>query len=314
MKVLVADDDEITRCLVSGLVEDWGYTPLPAEDGSRAQEILASADAPEIAILDWMMPGMDGLDVCRTLRREPGAPYVYTVMLTARADRNHAIAALEAGADDYVAKPFDPTELKVRLGTGRRVMEMTHSLRLQGAHDSLTGVWNRGRIIELLHRELSHVDRAHGGLGVLMVDLDHFKSVNDTHGHLIGDAVVREVAHRMSAALRRYDVLGRYGGDEFLVLLRDADHGAALAVAERLREAVRGTPILTSAGEHEQTLSIGLCTVGGLEDVAAYEMILAADSALYAAKAKGRDRVEIELVGAPLLRGRPAFPQSAHRT
>jgi two-component system, cell cycle response regulator len=245
VKILLAEDDLVSRRLLEAFLKRYEYEVVVVGDGTQASRLLQEEQGPRLAILDWMMPGMDGPQVCREVRGLQDRPYVYLILLTAKDRKEDIIAGLEAGADDYLTKPFDAHELKARLNAGRRILNLQdqlitarEALRVQATHDSLTGLLNRGAILEVLGRELARSDRLGTSLGVIMADLDHFKHINDTHGHLAGDAVLREAARRMRLCLRSYDVIGRYGGEEFLIVLPDCDALSTLSLAERLRECI----------------------------------------------------------------------------
>ena len=193
MRVLVADDDPGSRRLMVSKLEKWGYEIVAVADGNEALAALARQDAPPIVLLDWMMPGKSGLEVCREIRAHTKEPYSYIIIVTSKTDKQSVIHGLEAGADDYVSKPFLPQELKVRLRTGRRIIELQHQLiaareaiREKAMHDPLTGLLNREAILDFLRRELARAEREGGRFGLVMVDLDHFKRVNDERGHLAG--------------------------------------------------------------------------------------------------------------------------------
>lgn len=299
MKVLIADDDPIScRLLEAGLVK-WGYEVSVARDGAQAWQTLGGPEAPRMAILDWNMPGLDGVQICRKVR-ERTAPYVYLILLTARDRLEDVVAGLEAGADEFLTKPFDPVELNARLRTGRRVLELQDSLldenvalRFEAFHDGLTGALNRSTILDLLGRQLDRGSRERSPVGVILADLDHFKGVNDAHGHAAGDAVLRETVRRMSATLRPYDGIGRYGGEEFLIVLPGCDAAGAVSMAERMREGVAGGVVVTPKVKVPVTLSLGVTAVGGGASAPPEALIAAADAALYRAKNAGRNRVEL---------------------
>jgi len=302
VKILVADDDVVSRELAARLLRKWNYEVLTAADGRAALEILHGPDAPRLALLDWMMPLVDGAEVCRELRSKPLAAYVYLVLLTSKDDKQHVVEGLESGADDYLTKPFHSEELKARLRAGTRVLDLEDNLvkarevmRFKASHDALTGLWNRGSILELLQREVWRTAREGGSLAVLLADLDHFKAVNDTLGHLAGDDVLRETSRRISQAVRSYDLVGRYGGEEFLILLPGCDRGAAEERAKRLSVAVSEIPIETSEGHSGMTLSVGAISTTDAPGSEPTALLRAADAALYRAKAAGRNRVEIAL-------------------
>jgi len=294
MRVLIADDDPAALLLLESVLEDWGYEVMTARDGTEAWDVLRRGDAPPLAILDWMMPGLDGVEVCRKVRQASEAPYVYLIMLTGKTERHDIVRGMAAGADDYVAKPFDVHELEVRLNAGRRIVELQEALRIQANRDALTGLWNRGAVLEILQRESARTARGNVPVGVVMVDVDHFKRVNDTHGHLAGDAVLRELASRMGGALRPYDALGRFGGEEFLLVLPECDRSSTLSVAERIRSGIAETPVATSMGNIAVTASLGAVVAQG-PNVEADNLIAIADEALYRAKRGGRNRVEVTL-------------------
>jgi two-component system cell cycle response regulator len=302
MKMLVADDDAVWRRMIQAMVQEWGDEVVAAEDGRQAWNLLQAADRPQLAILDWVMPGVDGLDICRRLREQTDAPYVYVLLLTAKDSKADLIKAFEAGADDFIKKPFDPDELRARLRAATRILELQaallkaqEDLRVLATRDSLTGLFNRRAILEQLDRELARAKRDQSSLSVLVADVDYFKQVNDIYGHTAGDAVLRQIAERMLMAVRAYDAVGRYGGEEILLVLPHCDDAEALRTAERTRGAVAGAPC--HAGEQALTVrvSIGVAssrTVGTFDGKA---LIQAADAALYRAKHAGRDRCELAL-------------------
>jgi two-component system, cell cycle response regulator len=299
MTVLAAEDNPVFQSMLVNLLTKWGYRPLIARDGNEAWEALQQPDGPQLAILDWMMPGLNGIDICRGVRAAGREPYVYILLLTSRADSQDLVAGMEAGADDYVTKPFQAHELRVRLRAGRRIVDLQQqllaareALRDQATHDGLTGLLNRCAILEMLDKELARAAREGQALSLLMVDLDRFKEINDTHGHAAGDAVLRESARRMREAIRTYDSVGRYGGEEFLIVLPGCDGDSAVSQAERVRETVGGSPFLVGPRSLAVTCSIGTSsrTIPSAEDVDA--LLREADLALYRAKADGRNRVE----------------------
>jgi diguanylate cyclase (GGDEF)-like protein len=305
MKVLVAEDELVSLRLIESSVRRWGYDVVVAKDGLEASQILHGEDAPKLAILDWMMPGLDGVQLCRELRQRKDERYVYVLLLTSKQAKSDVIEGLEAGADDYIRKPFDPQELRVRLRTGKRILclldQITaarETLRELAARDPLTGLWNHSSIIELLVTELERAQRQGTSVGVALVDLDRFKSINDTYGHLVGDHVLREAAQIMSHAIRPYDAVGRLGGEEFLVVLPGCDQINAVSHAQRLRTALNRTTVNTSSGPLQFTASFGVTVAPPEAGIDAQAAIDIADSAMYAAKHAGRDRVEFTVAGA----------------
>ncbi len=261
MKILLVEDESVSRRGLELMLSKWGYTVLAANDGRLAWDLLQQEDASQMAILDWKMPGLDGIELCKKIRYSKRRNYVYIILLTSKDDMD-VVAGMEAGADDYVRKPFDAEELRVRLRAGQRILEMQEALRIQATRDALTGAWNRGAIIDLLQRDLYRAERGGSSVGMILIDVDHFKRVNDDFGHLIGDAVLQETVRRMNKALRnsdalgRYDSLGRYGGEEFLVVLPECQAPNVLKVAERLRQSVAATPVSTEMGAISVTISL----------------------------------------------------------
>lgn len=297
MRVLIADDELVSRRILQSTLERMGHEVVVASDGLEAQRILLSADGPRLAILDWMMPGADGLSVCRAVRAQSHS-YVYVIVLTSKARKEDMAAAFDAEIDDFVTKPFEPVELRARLRSGERVLhlqatllEIQALLQQQATHDSLTGLWNRGMVLDQLELESRRAARNGAPLSVVMADVDHFKSINDRHGHAAGDEVLVEAAARMRSVLRDHDRISRYGGEEFLIVLPNTAHDAAVEIAERVRAAMEAHPVEIDAATVAATVSMGVATTGSdVPDVEA--LINSADTALYRAKAGGRNRVE----------------------
>ena len=300
MKVLIADDSVVSRHLLEATLRKWGYEVTVACDGAEALQILEREDAPALIILDWMMPGMTGLEVCRRIRARGSEPYIYILLLTSKSQKEDLIEGMDAGADDYIAKPFDQNELQVRLRAGTRLVGLQaqllsarEALREQATRDSLTRLWNRNSILEALSRELARARREGSPLGVVMVDLDHFKHINDNHGHLAGDAMLREAARRMQNSVRQYDSIGRYGGEEFLILLPHCGEAESFAQAERLRKQLGQSDVRIDDTSLRITASFGVTAALLGEPWTAEGLLRKADEALYAAKKSGRNRVEI---------------------
>ena len=299
MKILIADDSIVSRHLLEATLRKWGYEVVVACDGAEALEFLQQENAPALAILDWMMPGMTGLEVCRHVRQGAREPYTYILLLTSKSQKEDLIEGMEAGADDYITKPFDQHELQVRLRAGTRLVDLQaellsarEELREQATKDSLTHLWNRSSILDHLTRELSRAKREKGPVGVVMVDLDHFKNVNDNYGHLAGDAVLCETARRMQNAMRPYDSIGRYGGEEFLILLPGCDEQTSFSQAERLRKQLAQAKMSLNETSICVTASFGVTSALAGQDWTPESLIRRADEALYLAKKLGRNRVE----------------------
>ena len=299
MQVLIAEDDPVSRRLLEVHLKKWGYQVVAASDGDQAWRILQQADAPRLAVLDWVMPGLSGPEVCRQVRASAQEPYTYILLLTAKTQKQDLIEGMEAGADDYVTKPFDAPELNVRLRAGRRILDLQaelvaarEALREQATRDPLTWLWNRSSIMETLARELAKAEREGTSVGLVMADLDHFKQVNDTYGHQSGDAVLREASRRMQASLRSYDAVGRYGGEEFLIVMPGSSESSAIHLAERLRFAISREPVKLADSGLTVTISLGVTVSAPGLPAAPETLVRTADEALYRAKELGRDRVE----------------------
>jgi diguanylate cyclase (GGDEF)-like protein len=299
MKILIAEDEAVSRKVLESRLLKWGYDVVVAVDGTQAWDVLQAPDAPSLVILDWEMPGMDGVEICRRLRQQAPEQYVYVLLLTSKSRGEDVVEGMDAGADDYLAKTFNTGELKVRLRAGRRILDLIAELFRarelladKAARDSLTSLWNRGAIVEAMANEMARADRDKTPLGIIMADIDFFKRVNDTFGHLAGDAVLREVARRMLAARRPYDLAGRYGGEEFLMVSPGCGLDSAVGVAERIRTAIFAGPVNTADGMIQVTMSLGVTSYQPLSGMTAEDLLRAADEALYRAKDGGRNRVE----------------------
>jgi len=301
MRILIADDSIVSRHLLEATLRRWGYEVIVACDGAEAWEILQRDSAPAIAILDWVMPELTGPEVCRKVRLQQGQePYTYLLLLTSKSMKEDLIEGMDSGADDYITKPFDQHELQVRLRAGTRIVKLQQELRRQAAHDPLTGVLSRSKGFEMFDRELQRSIRENLPLSVLLMDLDHFKSVNDTYGHLAGDEVLREAGKRLQDGVRSYDILSRYGGEEFLILMPGCDEEAARTQAERLRLAIAETPVVIASARHVAhplTASFGVTISSPMALETPESLVQVADEALYSAKRQGRNRVVFHSTG-----------------
>jgi len=300
MRILIAEDEPAFRHIVQKMLAEWGYDVVVAGDGAEACRILLAEDAPKLAILDWKMPGMEGVEVCRTIRQEQPEHYTYIILLTSQQRDEDLIAGMEAGADDYIVKPFKHNELRVRLRAGRRIIELHEELsgaravlQEKATHDSLTGLFNRGEILRILSQETSRYDRDGVCFSIIMVDIDHFKQINDSYGHLAGDAVLRITAQKMQAMMRPYDAIGRYGGEEFLIILPECCGECARAFAERLCSQIGSERMDTPEGMLAVTVSLGVASSGSGVREGEQFLLKSADAALYRAKEAGRNRVEV---------------------
>ncbi len=303
MRVLVVEDDLTSRTLLTGVLTRQGYEVVTAVNGTEACDVLQRPDAPDLAILDWVLPEMEGPDVLRRVRAAANDNPPYILMLTSRDGKADIVAGLEAGANDYLTKPYNLGELRARLAVGCRMIEMQKALLAsrdavahQACHDGLTGLLNRRAIIDRLHQEAARSDRKDSNYAVGMCDIDHFKRVNDTYGHQTGDEVLQRFAAIMVDSLRPYDFVGRVGGEEFLVIAPVESRQETVALFQRLCQRIAGTRLQTRSGPLSVTVSIGLaCAAPGMT---ADEMLQSADVALYRAKCEGRNRVVHNLCGA----------------
>jgi len=298
MQILVAEDSPVYRQVLSSHLQEWGFPVTIAKDGSEAWTLLQRADCPRLILLDWVLPEIDGVELCRRIRRASEHSYSYVILLTGKGAKKDLLEAMQAGADDYLVKPFDQLELKARLLVGKRILEMhqelvvaKESMRHAATHDSLTGITNRGEVLGSLGRELERARRTTKPVSILMADVDHFKDVNDALGHGYGDEALKEIARRLRSKMRVYDSLGRYGGEEFLMVLPDCDLMSALIRADELRMCVASKPIGSSKASRNITVSMGVAVSTDHPDGDISALLNQADRGLYAAKQDGRNRV-----------------------
>lgn len=299
MKILIAEDDAVSRRLLESFLRKWGYAVVAVVKGDDAWALLEAEEPPRLAILDWMMPGVEGVEICRRVRQRSERPYTYMILLTARGHKQSLLAGLKAGADDYLSKPFDAEELRARLQVGERILKVQDeliaardALHFQATHDLLTGVASRGAAFEFLARELARAHREKKSVGIVLADIDHFKAINDKFGHMAGDLVLQEIARRMTKCTRPYDCVGRYGGEEFLMIFPASTDEGILRLAERMRKAIEATRVRTPEGEIAITASFGVLVAHGSGHNDVNELLRLADAALYRAKHAGRNRVE----------------------
>lgn len=306
MRVLIADDSPTMRRLLHSTLDEWGYEVVEAHDGEQALDILSCDDPPPLAVLDWVMPKLTGPELCRQVRGRKSRTYTYILLLTSKAQHQDLIEGMGAGADDYIVKPFDRPEMEVRLRAGRRIvdlqtelMQMQEALREQATRDSLTHCWNRFSLFDILAREINRCHRGKQVLGVIMLDLDHFKRVNDTYGHVCGDEVLKQVVKRVEGSIRSYDTLGRYGGEEFVCVFSGCGEEFVRNNAERMRLAVEASPIAWMEHQVAMTSSFGAAAGVPTADLTPDQLIRIADEALYRAKREGRNRVAFSAYGEP---------------
>jgi len=295
MRVLIAEDDPISRRLLQSTLTKWGYEVEIVKNGEEALAVLQGDDPPKLAILDWMMPLVDGVEVCRELRKRKEEPYIYAILLTAKSQKDDLLAGLEAGADDYMVKPFDPHELRVRLRTGKRILGLQselisarESIRVQAVRDPLTGLPNRLLFVDRLTEKLLSSKRDGTKIAVMFLDLDHFKYINDTLGHNAGDQLLKDVSARLKDTCREMDTIARMGGDEFTIIINDAEsYEIPESIAKRIIQAL-SEPFHIAGHELFVTSSIGVSIFP--EDGKDVEtLVMNADSAMYHAKEHGRN-------------------------
>lgn len=294
MRVLIADDDLLYLKVLENCLQDWGYEVITAGSGQEAWEIIQE-DQPHIAILDWVMPELDGVDICRKIRARNMARYVYVIILTVKSRPEDIVEGLGAGADDYIIKPFDMEEMKFRTNIGKRIIELEQGILRLAKTDYLTGLMNRRAFMERMEGELNRACRLDKPMGLVISDIDHFKLINDSYGHIVGDKVLQEYGNILSTSFRLYDFAGRYGGEEFIVALPGANAEETARIAERVRKAIEKQNILISNPGRSVniTASFGISSFEPGKSVTVDELIKKADEALYMAKREGRNRVVV---------------------
>jgi two-component system cell cycle response regulator len=299
-RVLIIDDSPVYRRLMAGHLREWGFEVTVAESGAEGWRVLEQPNSPNLVLLDWIMPGMDGVELCRKLRAQRSSDlYVYMILVTSKENPADLLQAMEAGVDDYLVKPFEEQELKARLQVGQRIValqreliEARESMRHASTYDGLTGLLNRQEIVEFVRRELVRSAREKKPLSIILADIDHFKMINDQLGPLAGDEVVKEVGRRLRSKLRAYDGVGRYGGEEFLLVLPGCNLTAALIRADQVRSFVSGKAVETPAKSRTITVSMGVAVASGETEADIQVLLNQADAGLFKAKRNGRNRVE----------------------
>jgi len=293
MRIMLVEDSAVERHQIAGHLQKWNLNFTAAKDGAEAWRMLEGEDPPNLVLLDWMLPEVDGIELCRRIRTlGGGGTYIYTVMLTAKDRKSHLLTAMAAGADDYLGKPVDASELRARILVGKRILELQQSLRFAATHDFLTKLFNREEILASLRREIARSEREQKSVTVILADLDHFKTVNDSLGHAAGDMVLKDVAERLRTDLRAYDLVGRYGGEEFLLILPNCDLAVGRRRADEIRGIVSKSAVITTFAKIAVTVSMGVTATDLTSPCTAESLLQQADCALYRAKQKGRNRVE----------------------
>ena len=299
MKVLIAEDDLVSSKILQKNLVNWDYEVVLAHTGAAAWQALQDGDL-RLAILDWMMPGMDGVEVCRQIRRRKKYKYTYIILLSAKDRKPDIIMGLSSGADDYMTKPVNFLELRARLKTGKRIIELEDKLLFTqnqlkdiASRDGLTKIWNRTESVRFLNEELERGRREKIPTGVIMLDIDHFKRINDEYGHSVGDLALLKVVSRLKGKVRTSDKLGRYGGDEIIIILPNCPRAEIKKVGERLRLAVGHRRIKTELNTIPITISVGCSTSDLPGNSTSEKLIKTADRALLKAKELGRNSVVI---------------------
>lgn len=302
MKVLIADDDPISRKVLHQQLLSWGHEVLVAEDGREALEIFCREN-PKLLVTDWVMPRLDGPSLCASIRRleaETDDPS-FIILLTSKSSKEDLAHGLSSGANDFISKPFDKLELEARMGNGAHILALQAELLRKkedadrlARTDDLTQLMNRRAMLDVLRLDEDRMRRERRPLGMVMVDLDHFKSVNDTYGHAVGDRVLQAAARCFSSTIRGGDYVGRWGGEEFLIVLPGADIIQCAEVAERCRHRLSALRFTLDDGSTiHVTASFGTASAEGVDRVEALELVNQVDKALYWAKQSGRNRVKI---------------------
>lgn len=302
MKVLIADDDASTRIAVSRLVRKWGYEDIPVSDGNQAWELLGADNPPRIAVLDWMMPGLEGVEICRLLQEKPDDPFIYVILLTSKRETPDLVYALDNGAHDFVTKPVHPEELRSRIAVGRRLVESEDKL-LRYAHemerlaqererlmlvDPLTEAGNRRNAERHLGDNMARFQRNGEVFGILLLDVDNFKHLNDTRGHAAGDEVLIGLVNTLKNSVRTYDRVFRWGGEEFIVLLPNIQPEEVEKMGNRICTAVSGTPVEIGGQSLTITVSMGATYVRPTDTIDT--LLTRADRLMYESKKSGKNR------------------------
>lgn len=299
IKILIVEDDADAREILVTFLSRWGYNVQTVANGYSAAKLLEE-ETFDMVLLDWELPGISGIELCEQIRKQSKQQYIYTIMVTAKKDKMDMLTGFEKGADDYIVKPFNFQEMKARVRSGERIIKLEK--RLRSAYDKLykvatldplTGVLNRGAILELFEKEVKRGRRIGQPVGFIICDLDDFKKVNDTYGHLVGDDVLCEVCEIIAASLRNYDAVGRYGGEEFVMVLPGLNTAESAEVAERIRSSIASNPLHIKSINLNVTASFGVCSTlpNEIDPPSITQIIDSADKSLYQSKSSGKNKV-----------------------
>ena len=292
LTVLVIEDHPDQRDLLAIVLQREGYRVITAANGVEALEKL-EAEPIQIALSDIMMPKMDGFELIKRIRGNASLKNIYLILITARIQEGDRVRGLDLGADDYITKPFSFSELLARVRVGSRVVQYQQHLEYQTQVDSLTGLFNRRAFEKKIQEEFDRSLRYHSPFSLLILDVDNFKTVNDTYGHHGGDAVLVKISETLRDKTRKSDFPSRFGGEEFVLILPETDVDNAVQVASKIHEAIRTHSFGTSANTFKLTVSIGVSSTSAQFYSDWRQMLKDADQALYVAKNSGKDRIEV---------------------
>ncbi len=295
--ILIVEDDKDSREILKIYLSKWDYNVFECSNAIEAYEILKKQNI-KIALIDWMLPGISGLEICKKIREDFKDDYIYIIIITGKKNKNDVVEALSKGADDYIMKPFNFDELKVRIEAGKRILIYYNKIKFkykklneESKIDKLTGIYNRETILKKFHFEFERHKRSSNEFCIIIGDIDFFKKINDKYGHIIGDVVLKQVGEILKKSLRKYDLVGRYGGEEFLIILPYTNLLTAKKVAERLKRNISKYSFSHNGIEIKITMSFGISSsIGSLNPL---EMIDKADKALYQSKFTGRDKISL---------------------
>jgi two-component system, cell cycle response regulator len=300
MRILIAENDPGTRHVLESNLSQWGYEVVVCSDGAQAWQALQEEDPPKLAILEWSLPLMDGLEICRQLRDVVHCPYVYIILLTDNQAKGEMLNGLEAGADEYLVKPVDPRELRVRVGTGSRIVSLQDTfmsvLRLsefEAAHDPLTGLWNRSAIVELVRKELARSKRDHASFSLIAAGLDQFPGIQSRYGRLTSDSILREIVLRIHSTVRSYDSVGRVADEDFIILAPGCDREAATRLVKRLGVCIGNCKAGIGGEVIPLSMSAAVVSVGERTDLNSESLVEEVKEALGKAKQKGPRSLEL---------------------
>lgn len=299
-KILVAAGDPVTRHVFNSTLRKWHYDVVLAENGLEAWEALQQEGAPPLAILDWIMPSMNGVDICREVRRREQSAYTYILLLTEKERKQEILTGMEFDADDYLNKPFNPQELQMRLRAGHRMLDLHRelltarkALRSQSVRETLTGVWNRHAIMNALNEELERAKRERSAVGIILAALDHLARIDESYGYLTGDAVLRTIGECLRRSIRPYDSVGRYERDTFLLIAPGCNLSGVVTMAERLRLTIQTVNVPACEDHLSFTVSLGVGSTHVAPTLEPDVLMAMVESALERARQSGFNRVEI---------------------